>query len=350
MKTGFHVPRAYQWTAHALAALALALGGPAGFAADPLPTQYIVPGSDTIPEGTTIDEVRDEIYTTSVTRGTIFRGRLTDTRLTEFLPPGKDGRIQTLGINVDAARNRLFICGGGTGLAFVYDTRNGQLLGKFKTDVAPTSGGTGTVHDIFVSSNTLVNDVAITPNGDAYFTDSIRPILFRLPASQLGQPNTTLTLETWRDFTGTVLSYPIPDPNDFLTSVNANGITVTADGQYFIIVQTNTGKLFRVTIADKSVIEINAGSARPAPVGAGLAMSGNTLYIVSPVMPIKRFTLSADFASATEVPLVNPPTFNNASAAALAGGRLYVVNAQILTFIGGTSTAPPFIISVHTPP
>jgi sugar lactone lactonase YvrE len=345
--------------------IALALAGAPGCDPPVLPSAYVVPGNDTIPEGITIDEVRGEIYTTSVAHGTVFRGRLRDSALTEFLPPGslpinlaQDGRNQTLGITVDPARNRLFVCGGGTGLAFVYDSRNGQLLGRFKTDVTPPAYTTSV--EYFTTSNTLVNDVIVQPStGDAFFTDSIRPILWRLPASAIGQGGGTIqNLEPWLDFTGTPLVYPTPDPNDFLTTVNANGIALTPDGQYFIIVQTNTGRFYRVTVATKQVIEITDGpspSTTPltSPVGAGITLGGNTIYVVSPIMPITRFTLAADYASGTQVPLTNPPTFINSSAVALSEGRLYVVNAQILTFFDGdpnTNPTPPFTISALTPP
>ncbi|HEX2574219.1 MAG TPA: hypothetical protein VH877_32025 [Polyangia bacterium] len=328
----------------------------AGAACEKLPTSYVVPGNNTIPEGSIIDPVRQELYTSSVTTGAVYRTKLTDSQMTQFLAPGQDGRIQTLGVNVDPARNRLFVCGGGTGLAFVYDTRNGQLLGKFKTDVTPPNYTS--VHDFFVSSNTLVNDVAIQPEtGDAFFTDSIRPILFRLPASAIGQGSGgTQNLEVWRDFTGTPLEYPTPDPNNFLTTVNANGIALTPDGKYFIIVQTNTSKLFRVTVdANPANREVREITGITSPTGAGLALGGNTLYVVSPINPLHRFTLAADYASGTEVTLNPAQNYVNSSSAVLYGGRLYVVNAQIITFIDDGSTndtnpTPPFVITAQPAP
>lgn len=356
MSTRFRLTRNHLRHLGTAAFMTLALAGTSGCQPPPLPSSYIVPGTDTIPEGITIDEVRREIYTTSVAHGTVFRGRLRDSTLTEFLPPGslpinlaQDGRNQTLGITVDPARNRLFVCGGGTGLAFVYDSRNGQLLGRYKTDVTPPTYTTSV--EYFTTSNTLVNDVVVQPStGDAFFTDSIRSILWRLPASTIGQGGGGVqNLEAWRDFTGTALVYPTPDPNDFLTTVNANGIALTPDGTYFIIVQTNTGKFYRVTVATKEVIEI-AGIT--SPVGAGITLGGNTLYVVSPIQPITRFTLAADYASGTQVTLTNPPAFINSSAVALSEGRLYVVNAQILTFFDGdpnTNPTPPFTISALTP-
>lgn len=370
MSTRFRLPSSRLRDLGAATFITLALAGTSGCDPTPLPSSYIVPGNDTIPEGIAINEVRGEIYTTSVAHGTVFRGRLRDSALTEFLPPGslpinlaQDGRNQTLGITVDPARNRVFVCGGGTGLAFVYNSLNGQLLGRYKTDVTPPSYTTSV--EYFTTSNTLVNDVIVQPStGDAFFTDSIRPILWRLPASSIGQGgNTVQNLELWRDFTGTSLVYP-PNPQEFLDTVNANGIALTPDGRYFIIVQTNSGRFYRVTVdanpANREVLEITdatSTSSPPAPLtaplGAGITLGGTTLYVVSPINPIRRFTLAANYASGTPVTIANPPSFINSSAVALSEGRLYVVNAQILTFFDGdpnTNPVPPFTISALTPP
>ena len=104
----------------------------------------------------------------STTDGTIFRGSIR----------GPLGRASSCRAGPTAARprsglkadrGRLFVGGGATGAIWVYDIRTRALVRRYETG----SGG-------------FLNDVAITPNGDAYVTDSQRPFIFRVRADQLG--------------------------------------------------------------------------------------------------------------------------------------------------------------------
>jgi sugar lactone lactonase YvrE len=315
--------------------LALILAATSGCEPPPsnnLPSTYTLPGDNTFPEGITADAESGTYYVGSFTLGSVFRGRLTESNATVFLTSGQDGRSSATGLSLDRARNRLFVSGGPTGLAFAYDTTNGQLLGTFRTNVTPNPE----------NPTTLVNDVAVLPNGDAFFTDSLVPTLFRLPASAIGQGTGTQDLEPWLDFTGTAFQYQYG--SDFLSSINANGIVASADGQYLVVVQTNTGKLYRITVATKQVTEITGVNIAG---GDGLVLSQNTLYGVHQATPpVVRFTMAADLTSGTANPLPNLPTNLQApTTAALAGNRLLVVNSQIDRLLSGTAPTPPFTVT-----
>ncbi len=119
---------------------------------------------------------------------------------------------------------RLYVAGAATGLVFVYDTATGGLVRGFTTGLAGPQ---------------FLNDVAIAPDGDAFVTDSFRPVLYRVPAEDVVAGEPTGTLDAWLDLTGT----PIVHQAGF----NPNGIVATPDGKYLIVVQANTGKLFRCT-------------------------------------------------------------------------------------------------------
>ena len=136
----------------ALAALAAAL-----------PSQYTIPGDDVFPEGVTLRPGTDQFFVSSTGTGTIYRGTLAKPRLKVFLEPGKNGRVVANGLR--AGRDHLVVAGSVTGYIFVYDYR-----GRFVRRFATGSGG-------------LINDVAIAPNGDVYATDSMRGLLFRIPAA-----------------------------------------------------------------------------------------------------------------------------------------------------------------------
>ncbi|MEU8393170.1 superoxide dismutase, partial [Micromonospora sp. NPDC048843] len=74
----------------------------------------------------------------------------------------------SLGLKVDP-RGRLFVSGGTAGDARVLDTRTGEVLARYQFATAPT----------------FVNDVVLTRDA-AYFTDSNRPVLYRLPLGRHG--------------------------------------------------------------------------------------------------------------------------------------------------------------------
>lgn len=312
-------------------ALALALALVSG-CDNPLPSTYNLPGNTVFPEGITVDADRSTFYVGSFADGTIFRGQLGEANASVYLQPGQDQRAAATGLNLDRTRNRLFVSGGPTGLAFVYDTTNGQLLGRFRTGVTPNPS----------QPTTLVNDVAVLPNGDAFFTDSIIPTLFRIPASAIGQGTGTQDLDPWLDFTSTAFQYQYG--SDFLSSINANGIVASADGQYLLVVQTNTGKLYRITVATKQVTEVSDVNIAG---GDGLVLSQNTLYGVHQATPpVVRFTMASDLTSGTANPLSNLPTNLQApTTAALVSNRLLVVNSQIDRLLSNTAPTPPFTVT-----
>ena len=192
----------------------------------------------------------------------------------------------------------------------------------------------------------FLNDVTTLPNGDAFLTDSIVPMLYRIPADALaggglGPPEGDGLLEAWLPFADTPLQYQFG--NDVIASLNLNGIASTADGKYLIVVQTNTGRLFRIDVASKTVEPI---AGVDAPGGDGLVLDGQTLYVihVDPV-PILRFRLSADFSSGESDPLPQQPSLKAPTTAAFAGGRRLVVNSQFDKLFYGGQSEPPFAVS-----
>jgi Cu-Zn family superoxide dismutase len=199
------------------------------------------------------------------------------------------------------ARGHLFVCGAATGLLFVYDTRTGVLLGKFDTKSEP---------------NTFINDVTITPNGDAYFTDSVSPYLYRVSADAAG----TLAYERWLDFTGSTLTYT--------QGFNVNGIAATGDGAYLIVVQSNTGKLYRISTETKQVTEINVGS-ETFTAGDGILLVGDVLHVMrNQLALLVSVRLSNDYSTGTVISTFTSPLWAYPTTFAIAGDRALVVNSQ----------------------
>ncbi len=270
--------------------------------AAPRPDAYLLPGEDVFPEGITARG--RTFYVTSTTDGTVFRGDVKDATPEVFLPGGQDGRTTAIGLEVNRQGDRLVVAGGATGQVFVYDTSDGSLVARYDNGLATT----------------FVNDVAFDREGNAYVTDSFAPRLYRIPAEHIEQGVTgTQPLPTFVDLSASVTYQP---------GFNANGIVVTPDGRYAVVVQSNTGLLFRVDLRAGTVQRIDLGGAR-VTAGDGLELRGRTLYVVRNALErIAEVRLSGDLTSGRVVGEITDPSFAFPTTAAIAAGRLLVVNSQ----------------------
>ena len=292
-----------------LATLTLGLGG--ALAAT---ERYALPGDNVFPEGIATDGT-GAFYVGSTTDGTIYRGTVGSPDVTTFLPGGADGRTDVRGLKIDR-RGRLFLAGGGTGQIFVYDGTSRGLLAKFTTGLTPS----------------FVNDVTIAPNGDAYFTDSNSPAIYRV-AADVTAPG---AFSRWSDLSGSPIVYA--------QGFNLNGIAASDDGKYLVTVQSNTGKLFRVDIATRAIGEIDLGG-QAVPGGDGLLLSGQTLRVMrNAAATLVTLQLAPDFGSATLVTTTTDPDFAFPTTFARSGDRLLVVNSQLDKRTANQPPTLPFTI------
>ena len=116
-------------------------------------------------------------------------------------------------------------------------------------------------------------------------------------------------------------------PFAYTQGYNANGIVATANGRYLLIVQSNTGALYRVDVASRDVIPVALGSGALVG-GDGMALDGQTLYVVTGGA-ISVVDLTSDFASGTVVNRFSEPTFASPTSLARYDGCLLVVNSQL---------------------
>ena len=280
--------------------------------------RYILPGKTVFPEGIAYQPTTGDFFVSSTTDGTIFRGNVQSKPADVFLPGGTDGRTTAIGLKVDDYQGRLFVAGGNTGQIFVYDTDSGQLLSKFDNQKA----------------STFINDAAISRNGDAYFTDSFNPILYKVSTNEADE----IEFSAWLDLTGTAIVYQ--------SGFNLNGIAASNNGKYLIVVQTNTGKLFRIDIASKQVTEIDLGGAKLTN-GDGILLSRKrTLYVVRNQNElIVKVQLSEDFSRGTVVSSTSDPSFAYPTTIAQVRKRLLVVNSQFDKRGAGLTPELPFTVS-----
>ena len=234
-------------------------------------------------------------YVGSRVTGAIYRGNLR-TGEGSVLIPGGAGRLAT-GIELDA-RNRLFVAGAGTGDGYVYNAATGALIRTYD----------------FASTDTFINDVVVTTKA-AYFTDSRKAVLYKVPIGPGGQLGAFETIS----LTGADLA---------LAGFNLNGIDATPNGKTLIAVQSNTGKLFRIDPATGVAREISlAGESVPA--GDGILLTGKTLYVVqNQLNRVAVIALSPDFSSGRLVTRLSDPDFAVPTTIDDHGRRLYAVNAR----------------------
>ena len=251
------------------------------------------------PEGISIGK-GVTFYVGSIPTGAVYRGNLR-TGEGAILVPGATGRAA---IGVEYARGLLFVAGGPTGKAFVYDARSGALVREVQLAVG---GGA-----------TFVNDVVVTKSA-AYFTDSNRAVLYRLPLTRGGTPAATAVV--------------VPLTGDFqlVPGFNVNGIDATPNGKTLVVVQSPTGKLFRVEPGTGVTEEIDLGGAS-VPNGDGLLLQGRTLYVVqNRLNRIAVVTLTEGLASGTVTRAITDPDFDVPTTIDRFGKSLYAVNARFGT-------------------
>jgi hypothetical protein len=211
------------------------------------------------------------------------------------------GRSAT-GLEYDKRNERLFVAGGGTGQAYVYNAKTGAPIADYLlTPEAPR----------------FINDVVLTRDA-VYFTDSMRPWLYRLSLGRGGAlPSEAETIPLGGDY--------VHQPG-----LNLNGIEATRDGRTLIAVQTGTASLFKIDaatgVADR--IELTGGEGDVA-FGDGLLLEGRTLYVVqNRLNRVAVIRLSRDLGEGTIVGYLTHPALDVPTTIARVAGRLYLPNAR----------------------
>ena len=203
----------------------------------------------------------------------------------------------SVGMKLDQ-RRRLWVAGGPGGDAKVVDTRSGQVLATYAFTTETT---------------TFVNDVVLS-RGAAWFTDSMRAVLYRVPAGRtLGTEFTELPL------TGDWAQVP---------GFNANGIAATPDHRGLLVVQSATGLLFRVDPATGEATTVDLGGY-VLTAGDGLLVHGTTLYVVqNRLNQVAAFALRPDGTAGRLLKTITSPEFDVPTTVARFGHSLYLPNAR----------------------
>ncbi|HEV7653283.1 MAG TPA: superoxide dismutase [Mycobacteriales bacterium] len=274
-----------------------ATAGPASAA--PLPKTIALPDGYQ-PEG--IATSGASFYVGSLADGRIMRGNVLTGRVSPFVPGVAGG--STAGLEVSG--NLLFAAGAGSGALKVYDLRTGRKLAE--RQVAP-------------AGESFINDVSVIKD-QAFFTDSNKAQLYVLPFGSSGHgsgPNF-----------GKVKVLPTP-AIQLGTGFNANGIETTPDGRSLLVIQSNTGILWRVSPKTGAATAVNVGGADLTN-GDGLLLRGSTLFVVRNVNnEIVKVALNRGGTTGHVTGVITDPTLDVPATIAPFGPFLYAANARFTT-------------------
>lgn len=243
------------------------------------------------------------LYAGSLGTGAIYRADLKSGAGDVLVPP-QAGRV-AVGLSYDQRSHFIFAAGGPGGAGYVYDAASGAGVAAYNFAAAPT----------------FVNDVIVTKKA-AYFTDSMRPVIYRVPLGPGGRvPAQSAVAE-------------IALGGDFVFvpgAFNANGIEATSNGKWLIVVHSSRGELYRVDPDSGDAVLIDLGGASVSS-GDGLLLHGRTLYVVrNSLNQIAVVELNKDLTSGQVVETITDPAFRVPTTIAKFGSRLYVVNARFGT-------------------
>ncbi len=217
--------------------------------------------------------------------------------------PGGAGKAA---VGLKLRRGRLYVAGGPTGSITVYDLATKQEVATFQTG----AGG-------------FLNDLVVTRRGDVFVTDSFRPKLWHVTPEQV------------RAGSGTPQALDVSTvPYEGGGAFNLNGI-VAEGGRRLVVVDTNSGKLFRIDLSGDraSIRAIDEIEGATVPGGDGMLLDRGRLVVVqggaSPQLSFLKLRGGARRArleaTRTSDKLRGPSTVDRAK------GLYLVVNADFAT-------------------
>ena len=238
----------------------------------------------------------------SVYVGSIPTGRVLeiDTKTGAFTEavPAREGHA-AIGLKWDRREDRLFVSGGPTGKAFVYDASSGDELAAFQLTA--------------VGEPTFINDVVLTRTA-AYFTDSRQPVIYAVARDLSGVTPIALS------------GFPMTAGN------NLNGIAASRNGRVLLAIQSSEGVLWRIDPATGAYSPVDLGGATlPAGDGLLLVNSRTLLVVQNRLNQIAVVKLDGDYRSGSIVRTITDPDFDVPTTVARKRGSLYLPNARFST-------------------
>jgi Cu-Zn family superoxide dismutase len=273
-----------------------------------------------LPESIAYDERSKTYFVASSGDGAVYRGTLDGDRADVFLPGLQLDRPLAFGIETDD-RGHLYVLSPVPGQVQVYDIASKRRIATFETG----AGG-------------LLNDLVVTPGGDVYVTDSLRPTLFRITREQVDAGR------------GTVEALPLGPEVQYTATAqingvfNGGGIVATAENE-LIVSQINRDKLFRIrTRPDSDQVDVRPIRITGKRFGTpdGMELDGNRLYALDNLgQRLMTLRLNTKRTGAKVLLRTADRTFRTPTGIASTGGRLLVSNSQLFRI----PMLPPYTVS-----
>ncbi len=249
------------------------------------------------PEGLAYAKNTNTLYCGSMMNGVLHETEVSKSTFKRF--PANENPPSALGIKV--FDDRIYVATGTKGTVEVYSTTYRQKLFEF---IVPKS---------LNKNEIFINDIAVVKTNVGYVTDSFRPVIYSFN-KQEGN-----ILKEWLKLDKSSIKYK--------TGYNLNGIVLTQDQKYLIIIQTNTGELFRINTVSKEIIKINIKGASLLN-GDGLAIENNVIYVALNIDgKLAKIDMDKDFSTGTAT--IANDGFEFPTAVAVGKNKVYVLNSQL---------------------
>jgi sugar lactone lactonase YvrE len=206
-----------------------------------------------------------------------------------------------VGMDTDRRHDLLFVAGGATGDAYVYDTNSGRTVATY---------------DFNVDTPSFINDVVVTEDG-AWFTDSVKPVLYFVPIGRHGELGAKQELP--------LLGGAAELTGDF----NLNGIAATRSGRALVVAHSSNGALYTVDPRTGESAQIQGVSV---PNVDGIEINDGELWAVQNMInQVSRIDLDRGLRSGEVEEVITDDDFQFPTTAIRYRGTLAVVNAKFDT-------------------